>query len=356
MNPHLASFLTYAQSRFPDLGAVKNPDFFSVLGDYCHQNIQFVLALKKNELNGELIDCFLGASLEAGELDRFAGQLPLSVLNQEYSWPAGRYPGNLFIENYDHFSAFIKYVVAPQHPSRISRLKDSRFFCVGSCFASNVSKALLKLNAEVHTTILSENINSPRNNVDLFRYLDAGAVEGLLLSEEAEVEKLEDLAGLRDKFTASNTLILTLGCAYSLISLDTGRPLRKPVGRCGFDRPSVHKIADYLDQIVAVCLKNNYERIFLTVSPVPLAGTLIHNQNPFITDSASKAMLRAAVEEICDENPLVEYVPAFEVFRQAALHSSLPTFGLSDGCSRHVDEVITGLVLERFLATFFRND
>ena len=353
MNPHLSDFLTYARSNFPDIGTVKTPEFLALLSDYCHRNIQFVLALKKRELDVELVNNFKGVELAAGDLEKFSGQLPLSVLNQEYSWPVGRYPGNLFIENYDHIASFVNYVVAPPHPSRVSRLQDSRFFCVGSCFASNVSKALQKLDVDVHTTILSENINSPRNNVDLFRYLDTGAVEGLLLSEEAEVEKLDELAGLRDKFRSCNTLILTLGCAYSLICLDTGRPLRKPVGRCGFDRPSVHQIADYLDQIVAVCLKNSYERIFLTVSPVPLAGTLIHNQNPFITDSASKSMLRAAVEELCEDNPLVEYVPAFEVFRQAALHASMPTFGLSDGCSRHVDEVITRLVLERFLATFF---
>jgi hypothetical protein len=356
VNPHIAGFLTYAQSRFPDIGTIDSPDFFSLLGDYCHQNIQFALALKNSELDAGLFDGFHGVKLESGDLGRFAGQMPLSVLNQEYNWPVGRYPNNLFIQNYDHIGQFVDYVVMPQDASRISRLQDSRFFCVGSCFASNVSKALQKLGADVHTTILSENINSPKNNVDLFRYLDTGEVGGLLLSEESEVEKIQDLAGLRDKFTACNTLILTLGCAYSLISLDTGHSLRKPAGRCGFDAPTVGKIADYLHQIVVICLKNHYRRIFLTVSPVPLAATLIHNKNPFITDSASKAMLRASVEEVCGDYPEVEYVPAFEVFRQAALHASFPTFGLTDGCSRHVDEVIVGLVLEKFLKTYFRNE
>ena len=58
-----------------------------------------------------------------------------------------------------------------------------------------MSKVLLKLNLDVHTTILAENINSPRNNVDLFRFLDEGVVEGMLLSEEVEVEKLEHMDG-----------------------------------------------------------------------------------------------------------------------------------------------------------------
>lgn len=347
---NLYMLINWARSRFANLAAVTKSEFLTVLTDSCHHNIQLLLALRKEELYVELMAWFPGVNLDKGEFDSFVKDLPLSVVNQEYTWSVGRYPLDLFIKSYDDVANFVKNVIVPADSSRISKLSDSRFFCIGSCFASNVSAALQKLGADVHTTVLSENINSPRNNVDLFRYLDSGIVEGLLQSEESEVEQL---AGLREKFASCNTLIMTLGCAYSLISLDTGLPMRKPVGRCGFDRPQVAKIIDYLNQIVNICLKNNYQRIFVTVSPVPLAATLIHNQNPYISDSVSKAMLRAAVDEVCQMNSMVEYVPAFEVFRQSALHSHLPTFGLTDGCSRHVDAGITGLVMDQFLKTFF---
>ena len=180
----------------------------------------------------------------------------------------------------------------PAHAPARRRLAEASFFCVGSCFATNVAWHLSRLGARIHTTVLAESINSPRNNVDLFHYLDTGERRGLLLRDD--IRELAALDEIRAAFLASDTLVLTLGCAYSLVSGATGEPLSRLEPGARFGRPTASSVAASLAGIVDTCEARGFRDIFMTVSPVPLAGTLAHDQNPFVSDAASMAILRAA--------------------------------------------------------------
>ena len=234
----------------------------------------------------------------------------------------------------------------PAHAPARRRLAEASFFCVGSCFATNVAWHLSRLGARIHTTVLAESINSPRNNVDLFHYLDTGERRGLLLRDD--IRELAALDEIRAAFLASDTVVLTLGCAYSLVSGATGEPLSRLEPGARFGRPTASSVAASLAGIVDTCEARGFRDIFMTVSPVPLAGTLAHDQNPFVSDAASKAILRAALEEVLVTRP-VRYIPSFEVFRQGALHAHFPVMGLEDGNSRHVDAAIVESVIRRFV-------
>ena len=172
-----------------------------------------------------------------------------------------------------------------------------------------------------------------------------------MLSEKFSVNS--ELDHVRENFKTSNVLILTLGCSFSLIDSITGLPVDKVSKKSVFDNPSVEEIKNNIIGILDVAKSYGYRRVFVTVSPVPLAGTLLYNGNPFISDTVSKSKLRSAIDEVCFVEPSVTYFPSFEVFRQLSLHSFFPTLGLDDNYSRHVNEDMVNFIINKFLMQNF---
>lgn len=349
-NSLLAAFNIYLQAV--ESQKTSSAQFCQDLINFCHQNIQFYRELKNSQEFKELLMQFteekfnLHISLE--QITDSLEKASFSIIAEEYPFPIGKYPTDLFINDAGQLASTIEFIMKNLWPpSQKINLKSDKLFCIGSCFATNIANHLSNIGAHVHTTVIAENINSPRNNLDLFRYFDTGVPSGLFTSNNIIAKFNPD--EIRNNFVSSDVLILTLGCAFSLISQSTGLPQDRLSPDSAFDKPTTQSIKSQLLEIFNIAKRNNIKKIFMSVSPVPLAGTLIHNANPYVSDMVSKSILRSAANEICEEYDDIFYIPTFEIFRQTALHTYFPTFGLHDGFSRHVNEDIVKEAIASFI-------
>ena len=230
----LAQYLEFLRGELAGRSPTREIIILTLI-DYCHQNIQFYLALRNNkEAFARGLIAGLPGLLNPADVDHVVERSSISVVSEEHKFASGKYPGGVFFRSMEEMRPAIRAIMSYCRADTKSRLEDARFFCIGSCFATNVAYELSALGASVSTTVLSENVNSPRNNRDLFRYFDGGAKSGLLCDESLLQE--ESLERIRSEFLGANTLVMTLGCAYSLVSA-AGVPIRKTGGRLEVRQP-----------------------------------------------------------------------------------------------------------------------
>jgi hypothetical protein len=341
---HFENFIRYLRTYISDITNIKNKILLESVEKYSYTNIQFYLALKSRSLDDLFYLTF--KNLNKSLLDEFLANASINVLGEEEKFVTCRYPQNLFINSLDDLDhlIFSMFKQNQNQKNQIRNLKDVNFFCIGSCFATNIAIELKKNKSKCSATVLAEAINSPRNNLDLFKFFFSGERNGLLL--DSSFIDNDELNSAKYSFYKSDTLILTLGCAYTLLS-EENLPIKKPTINSKFDCPELEDIIDQLKLIIIIC--DHYQDIFISVSPVPLAGTLHSHGNPFYSDMCSKSLLHVALSRVINENPKIKYIPSFEIFRQLSIHSSFPFFGMMDGNSRHPDTRITGLVVKNFI-------
>jgi hypothetical protein len=338
------------KAQFPS-GTCTRKELMDALIQFSFKNVQFGLLVKDSAPFRVEVTNRFGLTITDAEWQEVVRAATINIVAEEHSFPLGRYPENLSIQTPDEMDAALDAVFGPENTGELLSIQDAKIFCIGSCFATNVAYYLQKIGATVSTAVIAENINSPRNNVDLFRYFATQQASGLLTSQK--LLKNNEIASIRENFLQSDVLVLTLGCAFSLIDAATGAPIDKLQKGAAFDNPTVEEIKAQLAEIFGIVKASGFRKIFVTVSPVPLAGTLLHGGNPYVSDAASKAKLRAAIDEICASDSLVIYFPSFEAFRQLAMHTHFPTFGLADGYSRHVNPDIVEKVVNRFTKKYF---
>ena len=227
---------------------------------------------------------------------------------------------------------------------------------MGSCFAGNVSNALLKSGHEAVHLSLSENQNTPLVNwafVDYFvngrnsRFLDAMSQfrkkdrEAVIQQRDEEVETIK----------SCKVFILTLGVGFVWVN-EEGTVVLLPDARKLSTYRSVFPTLDQhvswiqslLDGLLAL---NKTMKIFVTVSPVPL-NLAKFDYSPVIADCISKSILRLAVEAVLKNRPNLVYFPSFEFFRWVSGHASRSFYG-ADGKIRHVDEDLVDMVVRKFV-------
>ncbi len=93
--------------------------------------------------------------------------------------------------------------------------------------------------------------------------------------------------------------------------------------------------------------------IVLTVSPVPLSGTLEFH-SAVVADCISKSTLRVACHEVMSvqEGTDVLYWPSFEIVRWLGTHfgpDQPHVYGAHDSNTRHVSEWMVTLIIDLFL-------
>ncbi len=316
----------------------------------CSQNIQFMQALRESKSAREHAADLCNRILDPEEINVIVSNIAITVLTAETKSLRGRYPQQLALKTSEEINSAVASVLDFKNNNKIS-LSETSFFCIGSCFATNLGHALKQRHDQVHVSVISENINSPTNNLSLFRFFLDGKKSGILLDEKFLSKK--NLEDSREAFLNSNVTILTLGCAFTLIDSRSGHPLANWSTGAIFDEPTATGIAQVLQEISAIHQQLGGKRLFISVSPVPLAGTLKHHLNPWVSDAASKAILRSAVEEAQKSGTEFTYVPAFEVFRQLSLHSPIRFFGVDDGNIRHPSRKIVEIVVTRFIENNF---
>ncbi len=229
----------------------------------------------------------------------------------------------------------------------------SRVAAIGSCFAQHVSRALANPlvteegPAERQFGVYPArfgNIYTPRQLLQLFqraygllapaqeawrcadgRVLDPfrprvepGGFAGPAALEE---DRLRHLAAVRRMFEECDALVVTLGLTEGWRAAADGAAWPLPPWAVGaedaaearFHNAPVAEMRADLDAFLhGVRLVNPGLPVLLTVSPVPLVATF-EPRHVLVSNTASKAALRALAEEACRDDPLLDYFPAFEI-------------------------------------------
>lgn len=269
--------------------------------------------------------------------------------------------------------AFWRTAIADAHPLAIENLYTKKFdlnpqmkiATAGSCFAQHVARALRKggfnfLDVEPPPPMLPQedwarfgygmysarfgNVYSVRQLLQLFERAfekfapsdvawqgESGAYDpfrptiepnGFSSLAELRQDGERHLAKVREMFRTANVLIFTLGLTEVWINKNDGAVYPScPGALAGTFDPALHEFVNFSHAEVygdlrafihAVQSVNPEIRFILTVSPVPLTATASAN-HVLVATSYSKAVLRAAAGQVCDEFACVDYFPSYEI-------------------------------------------
>ena len=146
--------------------------------------------------------------------------------------------------------------------------------------------------------------------------------DGFDTAEALEASRREHFAAVRTMLETLDVLVFTFGLTESWRSRADGAilPLAPGVaggemtaGRYEFVNFSVADVVSDMQSFIARLRSvNPRARLLLTVSPVPLVATY-EQRHVLVSNTLSKAVLRAAADEICRSNALCDYFPSFEI-------------------------------------------
>jgi GSCFA family len=149
---------------------------------------------------------------------------------------------------------------------------------------------------------------------------------GLESPEEALLHRRHHLANVDKVFSKTDVVIFTLGLTENWVSSSglvfptAPGVVANPPSHCEieFHNASVSEVtADLQSLMLELRKKNSQIKLLLTVSPIPLTATRSGN-HILKASTASKAILRAAVEEFVNCNEGVDYFPSFEIITNPA--------------------------------------
>lgn len=226
--------------------------------------------------------------------------------------------------------------------------KHDRVFGFGSCFAVNFVNYLNKLGINSHSSIISEDVNSPINNLQLLKWIFKNE-ESQLTNDLKNLNPDIDRKVLLQKFQESDHIILTLGSSFYLTKNEENPTITlKPTGNTKYQFQSIDSIKYSIIEIVDIIkLFNTKVNLIITVSPIPLRGVL-DGRNPLVANCASKAALRTAIEELLiSKEQCFNYLPIYDAIVGLSPYVNSPTFGTDDGESRHLNGFIINSVMKQ---------
>jgi tetratricopeptide (TPR) repeat protein len=283
---------------------------------------------------------------------------------QRARWVA--YPGQ--ITAFGDAKKVIRTSLLRGYPERERFISPStRILTLGSCFASNLARALQAKGFDAFSEFIGENVNSTYANRYFLKWVEDGVQDEtgeLMQAAYGEEVRLRYLEAAR----ACNVFVFTLGLAPSFFHRETGQfffmSLRNPASANGvmagyeMRTTNVEENVDNLREIINTIqrLSRNKVNAVLTVSPVPLAATTEMN-SAVIADCLSKSTLRLACEQVraSDTTGLLHYWPSFEIVRWLGPHFSGAhplVYGHDDNRTRHVSQWLVNVIIELFLETY----
>ena len=231
---------------------------------------------------------------------------------------------------------------------------DSRFFCIGSCFAREIGSHLRKQDFDVTVTEIGEAVNNSFTNLMLLRYLSTGQCEPRY---QDVLDKLlghgGGIAALRQKLAESDVVVFTLGVAPAFFD-DTGAPVLVDASagtaaamarRHSFRTTTVDENLANMRQIVDLLQSvGKPKRIVLTVSPVPLRASFEYR---------SAVVVDMLLRERGGTDLL--YWPSFEMVRWVSGHRGR-VFGVDDDAPAHISYQLVGDIVATFTRRFSQAD
>lgn len=215
-----------------------------------------------------------------------------------------------------------------------------RIVCFGSCFATNIGRALREAGKSVHTLVVTEDVNSSHNNLLLLRRILKG--EDCAFVQELKARTGADYEALHKEFVRATDIVFTLG---NIFHLDGGAGATLERKGTVLACETFENTKQNLKDIFALIREHTKARIIATVSPIPISGYRGTQFDSAIeADCASKAQLLSALREI--RKDWLHYLPTFEIFRWLAAHREQATFGADDDNARHLAQADISLVIE----------
>ncbi|GGG42875.1 hypothetical protein GCM10010964_32940 [Caldovatus sediminis] len=247
--------------------------------------------------------------------------------------------------------------------------KDTCITAFGSCFAANVTKHLSSLGyntsrdraPDVYISRIGEGLVNvyallgqlewALENIaphgELWHGYDAETME---VSEEIRIKT-------RDLFLRTDFFIITLGLSEVWYDEPTGGVFWRAIPKHKFD-PARHRFRVCSMAETKAALQRMWDlirkhvpqaRLLFTLSPIPLRATF-RPIGCITASSASKAILRAAVDEFmrdnqADVNDRLFYFPSFEIVTELFYNR----FGLDD---RHPPAYVLNVVMRTFEAVY----
>ena len=250
-----------------------------------------------------------------------------------------------------------EYVLGPNAKPQFSLNDDANFFTLGSCFAENLASSLRAHGRAVKNLPFSEEINSTFANRHLIEWSLSRLDDETLSESFAKNFPTIKASEIKKSLTEADVVIFTVGVAPCFFSRETGKFVI-PKGsnadlwsdKFEFRTTTVHENKENLQKIIELIREiNKKTQIVLTLSPVPLKGTL-DMVSVMQADAVSKSTLRVAINEIMTNSPAnVSYWPSFEMVRWLGVYFE-NVFGLEDQRSRHVSNFVIENIISLFLS------
>jgi hypothetical protein len=233
--------------------------------------------------------------------------------------------------------------------SKVNKIKkQDKVFGFGSCFAVNFVNYLNRLGIDSHSSIISEDVNSPINNLLLLKWVFQNE-ESQLINDLKQLNPDIDRLILFKHFKESDHIVLTLGSSFYLTkSCENSEITLKPTRNSKYSFQTVGSIKESIAELIKLIQGvNSKVNIFITVSPIPLRGVL-DLRDPVTANIASKAALRAAIEELIVEKKLsFTYLPIYDSIMGLSPYMNTPTFGTDDGESRHLNGFVINSIMKQ---------
>ena len=218
--------------------------------------------------------------------------------------------------------------------------KSTRITAFGSCFAENITKHLtakgylLSKNQEpnIYISSMGEGMVNVHAILQQFRWAleNEEIPQGLWHNTSTEEFELDEKIRVKTREVFLNTefFIITLGLSEIWYDEQTGGVFWRAVPVSKFDEKKHRfRVATFLETkealqniITIIRLHNPQAKILFTISPVPLAATF-REISCISANSASKAILRSALDEILRNSPdefnrNIFYFPSYEIVNE----------------------------------------
>lgn len=242
--------------------------------------------------------------------------------------------------------------------TKFSVSRSEKIMTMGSCFAQNLSKWLIKNGYNFYRKEIEKyetggifsanygNVYTVRQALQLYkramglwkannevyqnehhRFFDPLRPSCSTSGYESEIELIESRSehelSVKSLFEEADVLVFTLGLTEAWIrnSDEAVLPIAPGVVAGDYNKKdysfknfTYQEILDDLNELISKLHAVNPScKVLLTVSPVPLAATY-EEKHVALASMTSKAVLRAVVDEIYRNYDFVDYFPSFEVF------------------------------------------
>lgn len=237
-------------------------------------------------------------------------------------------------ETLQHPDLVAQYVMKGFIPDSPPIDRQTPIVAFGSCFASNISRYLFnqgyniltKKDHKAYVSSMGDGIVNTFAIRQQFEWAWKGKTPGIDLWHGYKAEHFgydEDVRKTtKDLFDAADVFIITLGLSEVWYDEPTGEVFWRAVPMDHYDETRhkfrVSTVSENLDNLVAIRQLIRQNRpgaaVIFTLSPVPLTATF-KDASCVVANSASKAILRAALEEFMqgDHAQGSFYFPSYEI-------------------------------------------